>query len=425
MIISVALLPAFGQRNCLTYPSPADAGAEYRPGGRFFEQRIHELAIQDDKSVEADNNELYYIPVVVHVLHNGEAEGTGRNLSLARIQSQITILNQDYGKLAGSPGFNTNPVGTDTRIRFCLATRDPNGNPTNGIVRVNTGVDAFDLFTQNAQLKAYSIWNPEKYLNIWVCKLQGSFIGYAQYPYISPAMADSLPMVPNVEDVQPDGVVIEYRVFGNVPAAESGPYTVYNKGRTATHEVGHYLGLLHIWGDGTSCAENKTDFCSDTPPQATYTSGCPSSATSCIAGTQAMKENYLDYTNDACMNIFTLEQKKRMRIVLRNCVRRNTVMQNPAACGLTPVNPVSESHFRFQLYLNSSEDYLEINPGIGVLAEAEIISLLGTSIKSCFPERVESGNRIKVPLNGLPPGAYFVRVTDAFGATKTAGFRRF
>jgi hypothetical protein len=413
----------YGQRNCLTYPPPTDPSAAYRAGGRFFEQVFNKLSKDSEKSFNEDNGELYYLPVVVHVLHNGEPEGTGRNLSLARIQSQLTILNQDYGRIAGSPGFNSNPVGADSRIRFCLATRDPNGNPTTGVIRVNTGIDAFDLFTQNVQLKSYSNWDPEKYLNIWVCKLLGNYIGYAQYPYIQPTMADSLPMVPNVENVQPDGVVIEYRVFGNVPPGESGPYPAYNKGRTATHEIGHYLGLLHIWGDGSSCVENKTDFCSDTPPQATYTSGCPTSVNSCIAGVPAMKENYLDYTNDACMNIFTLEQRKRMRLVLRNCIRRKTVIQNPAACGLTSIDDFNFNAFRFDLRVNSEENLLEITAEKGGITEATVLSLIGVGIKS-FVSPDQTDGHVRLPIGSFATGSYFLRLKNDAGVVKTVVFRK-
>jgi hypothetical protein len=382
------------------------------------------MAISDDKAVQSDTA-IYYIPVVVHILHNGEAEGSGRNLSVTRIQSQIDILNQDYGRVPGSLGFNTNSVGADTRIRFCLANQDPDGNPSSGIVRVNTGVDAFDLFSQNAQLKSYSNWNPDKYLNIWVCKLMNNYIGYAQYPMISPLWADSLPMIPNPEDVQPDGVVIEYRVFGNVPDGESGPFGVYNKGRTATHEVGHYLGLLHIWGDGSSCADNKTDYCSDTPPQATFTSGCPSLVNSCVAGTPAMKENYMDYTNDACMNVFTQEQKKRMRLVLRNCIRRRTVILNNAACGLTSLEPpvVKKTGPAVSLIVRNMGQEIEITPLEIEVREVRILDLLGRPQKVLLPPADFASYPIRLSVAGLAPATYFVRIGCADGLVRMLSFR--
>ena len=428
LLIFLPFFPLLAQRNCLTFPSAQQGGnPEFFPGGRYFEQQVADWIIRADKSALSDPDSIYYIPVVVHVLHNGEPEDSGRNISYQRIQSQIDILNQDYGRQAGSPGFNSHPAGTDTRIRFCLATQDPSGNPSNGVVRVNTGIDAFDLFTQNVQLKNYSIWDTEKYLNIWVCKLMNNYLGYAQYPIISPLWADSLPMVSNIENVLPDGVVIEYRVFGNVPAGQSGPYGPYNKGRTATHEVGHYLGLLHIWGDGFSCADDKTDFCSDTPKQASFTSGCPASVASCEPGVPAMKENYMDYTNDACMNIFTSEQKKRMRIVLRNCIRRKTLLMNVPVCTLTSVEPDSPAIDKpfLSLSVNPQTDELLISFSGFDAEEVEIFDLPGRRVSQFGPLNKLSKAPMIISLAGWRQGTYFVRVKDSNGRFRQACFRRF
>jgi hypothetical protein len=294
------------------------------------------------------------------------------------------------------------------------------------VVRVNTGVDAFSL-SQNSQLKAYSIWNPEKYLNIWVCQLLNNYLGYAQYPIISPLWADSLPMIPNAEDVQPDGIVIDPRVFGDVPAGESGPYGSYNKGRTASHEIGHYLGLLHIWGDGFSCADNKTDYCTDTPPQGTYTSGCPTSAISCIPNVPAMKENYMDYTNDACMNIFTAEQKKRMRLVLRNCIRRKSVLQNVPACGLTSISPEIPENKQGSIRLLYSDqgDGVELIPSDMEIAGTQLFDLPGRLLSSQIPAKDFASYPVRISLRGIPAGTYFIRVKDSRGQFRQLSFRRF
>ena len=418
--------PALAQRPCATDALFRNKkGSEYFPGGRIFESKLKEISTQQNKSVTADNDSIYYIPVVVHVLHYGESIGIGRNISQDRIQSQIDILNQDYGKTPNSPGYNTFPAGVDTRIRFCLATVDPNGNPTNGVVRVQTTQDAFDLFSQNTILKGYSNWDPEKYLNIWVCRLLGNFIGYAQYPMISPQWADSLPMVPNVEDVQPDGVVIEYRVFGNVPNGQGAPFGVYNKGRTASHEVGHYLGLLHIWGDGGSCADNKTDFCSDTPPQATYTSGCPSvTVESCTPGVPALVENYMDYSNDTCMNVFTLEQKKRMRIVLRNCVRRKSVASTTQGCEISTGNPPKPPVLVKKLYLEfvSGKDYLNVKSEDIKLSEINLYNYLGRKIESIQISSNYATYPYQLNLAGLSRGTYFIKAKDTEGIYRIASF---
>lgn len=418
---------SFGQA---TAPRPCANPDVYRnnpiaPGGKVFEQWIQGVERAEEAKAVQDADELYHIPVVVHILHNGEPEGTDKNLSLARIQSQIDILNNDYSRASGTPGFNTHPAGADTRIRFCLATIDPNGNPTNGIVRVNTGRDGFEFLSENTLLKNLSFWNPNKYLNIWVCKILGNqYIGYAQYPIIPVSLIDSLPMISPIPDVQPDGVVIDYRVFGDVPAGQSGPFPAYNKGRTATHEIGHYLGLIHIWGDGSSCTDNATDYCADTPPQATYTSGCPTSSTgSCTPGVPVMKENYLDYTNDVCMNLFTQDQKRRMRMVLRNCDRRRTLLQSPTACGIADSNPVVIPEFTGFAVKN---DLVATEITVQIPDSESISSIyLFTTEGKFIPFSSRSNESIStLTVANLARGIYTVQVRSKSGKIYTRRFAR-
>jgi len=398
--------------------------ADYCAGSKLFEQWISKAQrIESDKAVQ-DNNELYYIPVVIHVLHNGEAEGIGKNLSQARIQSQIDILNNDYGKVAGTAGFNTHPAGADTRIRFCLATTDPDGQPTNGVVRKNTNREGFEFLSDNTLLKSYSFWDPTKYLNIWTCQINGGqYIGYAQYPIIPSFWADSLPMIQPIPDIQPDGVVIEFRVFGDVPQGESGPFAAYNKGRTTTHEIGHYLGLIHIWGDGVSCTDTATDFCIDTPPQATYTAGCPVNPVgSCTPGIPKMKENYLDYTNDVCMNIFTNEQKKRMRIVLRNCIRRNSLLQTPTSCGIADTQPTIGPPKRIQYRNDPLQERLIIDAPTGeTIVSIQIFGYSGQEVAvSVEQDAVQS----LLDLRSLAKGIYNLRIKTDKGFVFKSRFAR-
>jgi hypothetical protein len=236
------------------------------------------------------------IPVVVHVVYNTSAQ----NVSDAQIQSQINILNQDFRKL--NSDWTVTPsvfqgLVADCEINFCMAQRDPNGNATNGIVRKQTTVTSFstnDAVKKSAQ-GGDDAWPSGSYLNLWVCNLSGGVLGYAQFPG-GPAATD--------------GVVITYTGFGNTGTAAAP----FNKGRTATHEVGHWLNLYHIWGDdGTSCT--GTDNCGDTPNQADENYGCPAfPAVSCSNGPNGdMFMNYMDYTDDACMFMFTAGQKARMQ----------------------------------------------------------------------------------------------------------------
>lgn len=371
-------------------------------GSQGFEKWIEKQMVEEENKAIQDGNELYYIPVVVHVLHFGESIGVDRNLAADRIQSQIDILNNDFGKLAGTPGFNTHPVGVDTRIRFCLAAVDPNGQPTTGIVRVQGTKPSYDFLGDNALIKNSSIWNPDKYLNIWTCKIAGDqYIGYAQYPFIT----DSITMPLPIPDVLPDGVVIDYRVFGDVPAGQSGPFTAYNKGRTTTHEIGHYLGLIHIWGDGFSCVDNATDYCADTPPQGSYTSGCPTTVNSCTTGVPAMFQNYMDYTNDACMNIYTNDQKRRMRIVMRNAPRRKTLFTIPTQCGISAVNSTQKA-VELSVFPNPVKDVLclELSPEFAGNA-IQIFRIDGKSVK--LPIFHENGS-IRLDVSNLDAGLYFL-----------------
>ncbi len=276
---------------------------------------------------------VYTIPVVVHVVHNGEAEGTGTNISAAQVTSQIQILNEDYRRRQGTRGYNTSPVGADAAIEFRLAARDPDGFPATGIVRVRGTQRAWNIEDETA-LKSLSYWPAEQYLNIWVCNLEDETLGFAQLPE-----SNRLPGVPAPGQTNPrlDGVVIGHRYFGEGGATLASGND-FRYGRTTTHEVGHFLGLRHIWGDPPApeqgCAYD--DYCQDTPNTRQPNYDCPQGdSTTCITPRQReMVENYMDYTDDACMNLFTREQVLRMRTVLENSPRRVSLPTSP---GLLPV----------------------------------------------------------------------------------------
>ncbi len=263
---------------------------------------------------------VYRIPVVVHVVHNGEPVGEGSNIPDAQIISQIEVLNEDFRRrnsdTVNTPGIFL-PVAADPQIEFVLAKTDPEGLSTNGIVRTQGSQRQWSIFDEQ-ELTAQSYWPAEEYLNIWVTTLAGGLLGYAQYP-----VTDLLEGLEGVPDSRlTDGVTVGYQFFGS---AEKGDFEAleapFNRGRTTTHEVGHFLGLRHIWGDG-GC--DVDDFCDDTPQaQSSYT-GCPRSGNSC--GSRDMFQNYMDYTDDACMNIFTVCQTERMQIVLENAPRRQSLL---------------------------------------------------------------------------------------------------
>jgi PKD repeat protein len=305
-----------------------------------FEQWMQQQLIQNQASAIIGG--VYYIPVVVHVIHNGEAVGTGTNVSFAAIQSQIDVLNEDFRKILGSNGWNTHPDGADTQIEFCLAQRRPDGSafPAGepGVNRINRNTVGFTAppYSQaymNATIKAYTYnnnaptatrgWDPAKYMNIWLANLSGGLLGYAQFPQ-SPLGG----MGCGNQAAGTDGVVFLYNSIGK--SSVTGFTGVYNEGRTATHEVGHWLGLRHIWGDGGCTVD---DFCNDTPEAGAANYGCPVGTNSCTAAPDAgvdMIENYMDYTDDLCMNIFTNDQKMRMRTVLENSPLRASLINSDA-----------------------------------------------------------------------------------------------
>ncbi|MCE9539221.1 MAG: T9SS type A sorting domain-containing protein [Bacteroidetes bacterium] len=276
------------------------------------------------------------IPVVVHVLYKTAEQ----NISNAQIQSQIDVLNEDFRRL-NSDKTNT-PSGfvsgaADAEITFCLASIDPNGGATTGIIRKATSVSSFSD-NDGAKYASYggdNAWPSDSYLNIWVCNLGGGLLGYAQFPG-GPASTD--------------GVVINYNHFGR-GFATGAPY---NKGRTATHEVGHWLNLRHIWGD----ANCGNDLVNDTPTQQTSNYGCPSfpnvTCSNTINGDQFM--NYMDYTDDGCMNMFSLGQKSRMKSLFVSGNARADLALSSACGGSAPVPPST-----------SSSAVLTIGTGIGTM----------------------------------------------------------
>lgn len=275
----------------------------------------------------------YLIPVVVHVIHNGEAVGTGTNLSIAQIQSQINVLNKDYQRLNADAG-NTppafQPLASSVDVEFVLAKQDPIGAPTNGIVRVQ-GTQSSWSVNDNAIFKALSYWPAEKYFNIWVVAFNDQTIGYAQFPVSGLPGLEASP-----DDRLTDGVVISYTAFGSIDDGAFNLDSKYNKGRTLTHETGHFLGLRHIWGDdGSQC--NGTDYVDDTPNQAgSYLNQCPTGTkSSCTSDDMYM--NYMDYTNDACMNLFTVGQVGRVNVVIQNSPRRASLLNSIGAFDPTPV----------------------------------------------------------------------------------------
>ncbi len=297
-------------------------------GSKAYEEMIvKQIQANKISGVNARGGVVYVIPVVVHVLHNGEAVGVGPNISDAQALSQIQVLNDDYRRMSGTRGFNTNPVGADVEIEFCLAKQTPDGCPTNGIDRVNIGQNGItesslnDALAQMDALKPSSTWDASKYMNMWSVAFNGGsgLLGYAQFPGGA---------------ANTDGVVADYRYFGSDDDPNVTLTGAFNLGRTMTHEIGHYLGLFHTFQDG--CADG--DFCVDTPPIATDNSGCPAGADSCPSAGLDMIENYMDYTDDSCMNVFTNDQKARIIATMTGATNRPSTLTSNVCDALASVN---------------------------------------------------------------------------------------
>ncbi len=286
------------------------------------------------RSIEADpmiakSGEIFTIPVVVHVIYSNPIE----NISQEQILSQIEVLNADYRHLNPDTvniQSRFRKVSTDVGIEFKLATRDPKGKPTDGIDRISMAGSPFSEKYINEVIKPNTIWNTSEYLNIWVCYINNSVLGFSQFPQSS-----GLEGIPaDIGTIFTDGVVITSAAFGTLGTVAPP----FDKGRTVTHEIGHWLGLRHIWGDGLGdCAAD--DYCDDTPLTRNPNFGCKIGVKGCKD--TAMVENFMDYTDDKCMAMFSSDQKKRIWTVLENSPRRKELGKSPAAKPLTiPPTPI-------------------------------------------------------------------------------------
>ncbi|MEE1962711.1 M43 family zinc metalloprotease [Allomuricauda taeanensis] len=266
--------------------------------------------------------QLVQLPVVVHMIHNGEDIGQGPNLSKERILRQIEILNEDFRKKKGTKGHNEHPDGADTQIEFVLAKSNPESEPFDGINRIDASKKQVDDLGYNQNHFAqYAYWDPEHYINIWVaplpletaCMVLGSSTG----PKTELPGSDLL-LLPQPGDAE--GILVNWIHFG-----ESDIDCHARFGRTLTHEMGHYLGLLHTWG-GKDCVHN--DYCNDTPAVDRPVFG-PTAFKGC-SGETIMIGNYMNYSDDAVMNIFTNHQAERMHYVLKNHSGRKSLLTSPA-----------------------------------------------------------------------------------------------
>jgi hypothetical protein len=328
LVFALSIHSASAQERCGTKPGTTESAARFET---WLYQQLKKKRAASNLRTQAPP---YTIPVVVHIIHKGEPIGTGSNISDAQVLSQIKVLNQDFQRT--NPDRINTPaefaaVAGSMDITFVLAKRDPEGRASNGIVRVKGTKNSWTS-ADNYQLKSQSNWPSEDYLNIWVCDIT-DFLGYAQFP------VSNLPGLENSSNnAETDGVVISYAVFGSIDDGNFNLDPDYNKGRTTTHEVSHFFGLKHIWGDDDNECTG-TDHVADTPNQAGFTTGCPAHPRStCNPAVVSMFQNFLDYTDDRCMNLFTQDQVERMSVVLENSPRRKSLLTSNGDLPPDPVN---------------------------------------------------------------------------------------
>lgn len=297
---------AYAQRNCATMEVLHEQLLQNPALGQQMQAiEQHNQHYHQQLGNQLETRTVITIPVVFHIVHNGDPVGSNENLPESLILAQLEQLNLDLALLNSDaslipPLFQ--PVAANTEIQFCLAQRRPDGSPTDGINRVQYSQASWTTSQINSTLKPATIWDRDQYLNVWTVVFGGSssgLLGFAQFPGGNP---------------NTDGVVVAHYSVGSVanPHPNGGNY---NKGRTLTHEVGHWLNLRHIWGDAT-CGN---DFVADTPVHQTSNNGCPvfPKTNNCPGGPWTeMTMNYMDYTYDACMYMFTNGQKNRMQAVL-------------------------------------------------------------------------------------------------------------
>lgn len=396
-IISFSCLQLYAQRNCGTADywqnelNKDQSLSLRRQRIDFFSAMQSAASLKNQDGGIADVR-IITIPVVIHVLYNNSTQ----NIGDAQINSQISILNKDYNKLNDDISLIPAPfnqVTASCQIKFELAKVDPEGRSTTGIIRKKTDQVSW---LQNDKMK-FSIsggddaWDCRSYLNIWVCNLTGSLLGYSTFPGASP---------------EKDGVVIRSDLFG----ANSKSSSPYNKGRTATHEIGHWLNLAHLWGD-TDCGDDKVD---DTPQQKTYSSGCPSFPKITGGGCNTnpagdMFMNFMDFTDDACMHMFTIGQRQRMRDLFEASGSRESILHSSAlgnAWNTTAQPGTSVETQIFSLYPNPAVTDVTFSTNTGKI----IIPQSYTVYDAAGRPVISGNNRSTISVYRLTVGIYTVKL---------------
>jgi hypothetical protein len=353
---------------------------------RNFHQLLESLenTLPEPENLSAEST--ITIPVVFHILYRTPQE----NISDVQILEQLHILNQDFNKRATEYHQTPSPFQNliaDCGIEFKLATKTPSGEATKGITRFQTNKLYWSTNNdiKKSEMGGISPWNTKKYLNIWVCRLGNGNLGYSTYPF---------------EPQQTDGIVIDFSAFGTTGTARAP----FNKGRTLVHETGHWLGLMHIWGD-SPCGD---DHIHDTPKhsQAHFGNITTPTYAQCQGFTQlAMTMNFMDYVNDNSMWMFTFEQKSRMRKLLTKGGYRHSITLSAEKMFGKKLNKPKQVSQQLALLSGNHESHLTNSAASG----AELFSV--------FPNPVQDFATIKLhDYRNLKENTHLeIYVFDAFG----------
>lgn len=426
-----------------------------------FDEAKQRAALRDDDTT------IYNIPVVVHIIYNTAAE----NLSDDVVRSQIAKLNEDYRRqnadAANTRAVFSDRVA-DTRIQFYLANIDPSGNPTTGITHTQTDQTDFSAFGDIMQILedlgltpeqitclmnsistgdpnaifacgisidilaqlievfagggaggnmdamkdpatgGVAAWDTERYLNIWVSDMNGDnpaiglILGFA-YP---PANLPNWPTGSN-GTATTDGVAIDYRSFGNATPNTTSLAPFADNGRTAVHEVGHYLGLRHIWGDGDCTQDDGIDDTPDAAQQTDAMGGCNETQNSCTEAVEPqlpdMYENYMDYSSDECQNLFTRQQADLMRSVIAG-PRAGLLWQNV----ISATNSIA-ANLNISLQPNPTKDIVRLLwNGNAPLSAIEVYNTAGVRISTLIP----NSKNIEIDLSNQAQGIYILKAIN-------------
>ncbi len=401
---------------CATMPAYYNhlQNAAVKQNYALAEQNARKWLQNNHSQFSKKQNAVIKIPVVVHVVYKNAAQ----NVADSMIFSQIDVLNECFRKQ--NANYNTtrpvfDSLGADTEIEFCLANTDPQGNPTTGIVRTAAPSNAqFDpLFGfDNAKKPSKggdTAWACSSYFNIWLADMslfnQTIVLGYATFPGSDPAL---------------DGIVIQYNYFGKY----SKPNFL---GRTAVHEAGHWLGMRHIWADDDNGQNpqtvycDSTDFVDDTPNAGPKSSSnCDKTKNTCsleagywgAVDAPDMVENYMDYSSDACMTLFTKGQKARMYSFLNSDPNRMAIKTSTAGCN-TIMSVKTLQNFSDYISLSPNPANSKLDIKINGFGESDFsIVIFDINGKIILTQTVNylSGS---ISLQNISNGLYFVKIANS------------